>query len=99
MLNKTKRKQVSRDVIHVSVVQTDHRQRPITVRVAFTSLYIVRCYRYLSPRIIYILPWHDWQFKVSLKFKSFINTRESHGSSFVPRLLKISLTRLLSSVR
>ena len=77
----------------------DHRQRPITARVAFTSLYNVRCYRYLSLRIIYILPWHDWEFKVSLKFKSFINTRESHGPSFVLRLLKISLTKLLSSVR
>ena len=52
-----------------------------------------------SRRIIYILPWHDWAFKVSLKLKSFINTRESHGPSFVLRLLKISLTRLLSSVR
>ena len=59
MLNKTKRKQVSRDVIHVSVLQTDHRQRPITARVAFTLLYNVRCYRYLSPCSIYILLWHD----------------------------------------
>ena len=47
MLNKAKRKQVSRDVIHVSVLQTDHRQRPITARVAFTSLYNVA------------LLWHD----------------------------------------